>query len=239
MEKKSNWKRNLCVFFGIIILLFLAVVIYGVIVDFSQEDILKKEIATLQQKDIDKDRYNTKIATKGDYALVEESIKSYLDEFAVAYQELMEMLKSDEKLNSLLTAENYENDGPEFIESREYLEYYKKTFNEKLDKLKKYVERDYIMKQITKKNLDSYYVDLYEDLMFGTITDEEWNQLSVDLKQAGNNIDDAITSMYKVYDMLEDTQGSWYVQDNNIVFEEQKDVDAYNALIQQIRNDRV
>lgn len=239
MEKKSKWKKNVFIFLGIIFIIFFALVIYGVIIDFSQEDMLKKEIATLQQKDIDKDRYNTAIATKGDYALVEESIKSYLDEFAVSYQELMEMLKNDEKLNSLLTTENYENDGPEFIESREYLEHYKRTFNEKLDKLKKYVQKDYIIQQVTKKNLDSYYVDLYEDLMFGTITDEEWNQLSIDLTHAGNSINDAITSMYKVYDMLEDTQGSWYIQDDNIFFEEQRDVDAYNDLIQQIRKDRV
>ena len=116
----SNKKKFFLVFLFILLDMFLLIG-YLVIRDATMLNDLKKEVRSLSKLDITKDRYNKSIKTSGDYAVVEKSIKTYLDDYAVLLQDVLSVVK-DPKLVKILSYDNYSKDGPEFTESLKYLE---------------------------------------------------------------------------------------------------------------------
>ena len=114
---------------AILIIIVIAIVVVGYFVfsDMMQEDKLKTELSELNElvnaENIDMDAVNSRldrIVTNGDYAIVEEAFKSYLRENFDNSIQIAEIL-NDEKLTTLLTVENYESDGKDFTESKEYI----------------------------------------------------------------------------------------------------------------------
>ncbi|MBQ9011921.1 MAG: hypothetical protein IJ093_04660 [Bacilli bacterium] len=148
-------KHKILVVIGIVVAI-IAVIVglvgYFLVKDVKEEQVLRKEISSLNKLDITKDRYNTDIVTTGDYAVVESTIKDYLDDYATNLQGVLDIL-NDEKLSNVLSADNYKNDGPEFGQTKEYLENTKKDFNEKLTKLTNMTDKNTIIDAINLKNL--------------------------------------------------------------------------------------
>ena len=129
-----NSKKKFFLVFLFILLDMFLLIGFLVIRDATMLNDLKKEINTLSKLEITKDRYNTKIKTRGNYGVVEKSIKKYLDDYAVSLQEVLNVL-DDKELTKVLSYDNYKNDGPEFAKSLEYLNKKKDTFNKKVDTL--------------------------------------------------------------------------------------------------------
>ena len=129
-------KKKVLIAILIIIVIAIAVVGYFVFSDMIQEDKLKTELSELQQlvntENIDMDAINSRLdrtVTTGDYAVVENAFKSYLrDNFDNSIQ-IAEIL-NDEKITTLLTVENYESDGKDFTESKEYITNTRETLEE-------------------------------------------------------------------------------------------------------------
>jgi len=136
-----------------------------VIRDATYLNDLKKEVNELSKLDITKDRYNREIKSSGDYAIVEKTIKDYLDDYAVNLQDVLQVIQ-DPKLTKILSYENYSTDGAlEFKESLEYISTTKESFNKKIDELSSKLEEDSISNYINDKTNDPYYVNLYLELM--------------------------------------------------------------------------
>ena len=119
-------KKFLIAILVIIVIAFL-VVGYFVISDMMQEDKLKTELAEINElsnaETIDMDAINerlNRIVTTGDYAIVEDAFKTYLRENFDNSLQIAEIL-NDEKITTLLTAENYKEDGKDFTESKNYI----------------------------------------------------------------------------------------------------------------------
>ena len=104
----SNKRKFFLIFIFIILDVFLLIG-FLVIRDKTLENTLKNEIDSLKELDITKDRYNSKIKTKGNYAVIEKAIKTYLDDYAVNLQSVLSIL-NDKELTNLLLAENYSDD---------------------------------------------------------------------------------------------------------------------------------
>ena len=99
-----------------------------VIRDATLLNTLKKEEKELLDLDITRSRYQRNIQSRGSYAMVEETIKNYLDDYAVLLQDTLSVM-DDEFLTKILSYDNYCNDGPDFNESFVYLDGKKKYFN--------------------------------------------------------------------------------------------------------------
>ena len=145
-------KKKLFLAIGFIILDIILVVTFISFHDATMLNNLKKEVNALSKLDVTKDRYNRKIVTSGDYAVVEKAIKSYLDDYAVLLQDTFTVV-NDERLKNILTYDNYSNDGPDFVKSLEYLNDGKKKFNESVDLLLLDLEEDTQLSEETKKLL--------------------------------------------------------------------------------------
>ena len=190
--------------FCFIIIDAILVVGFLVIRDATSLSKLDNEMSIIYKKDITKDRYNTKLKSNGGYAVVEKTIKDYLDYYAVNIQKLSQML-DDPKLAEMLSYDNYSKDGPNFNESLKYLEDNKKSFNKIVDELLENMNEDNINKRILDKNDDSYYISLYKDIMFSDEMSDELdniNDLLNNVKTDANDIYDTcitVLNYLKVY----------------------------------------
>ncbi len=226
-------KKFLIAILVIIVIAFL-VVGYFVISDMIQEDKLKTELAEINElsnaETIDMDAINERldrIITTGDYAIVEGAFKTYLRENFDNSLQIAEIL-NDEKITTLLTAENYQEDGKDFTESKNYIT----TTREQLENCKtKYTEfltEEKAMSYINDKGLDSYYTDLYKQEFVGDI-ETAGNDDTVE-----NSIDEIISILNtseKVLNLLSENQDSWEMNGESILFNNENISNQYDELI--------
>lgn len=221
-------------YWWVIVLLGLLVVagglIYFVTTDFEEEIQLLEEMEEVYalMDEHNTDELNQKLDTiisTGDYAVVEKAAKNYTRDLYNVVTNISNELAND-RIMSLTTYENFQNDGPEFIESKAYiietkekLENYKTAYQELYteEKADSYLET----------NLDSYYIDFYHQI----IGDEEEDTTTV------NNIDEIIeilTNSEAVIDFLIENKNSWTLENNMISFTNDELSNQYSELILKI-----
>ncbi len=231
--KKRKVKRNVIIGIVFIFVVILSLFGYFLYTDLKQEDILREEIKTLASKEITKDRYNSSVKTRGDYAVVEKAIKDYLDEYAVTCQSVLKIM-DDKTLINMLSAENYKNDGPDFNTSKKYLSDTKTKLNEELDRLTTMTSSEEIMKNIEEKHLDKYYNDLYKELMLNGIAEKDFENAKGYLETASERVNNLLNTEEEVINLLVANKGKWKIQNDKIVFDEVNTLNAYNELIKKV-----
>ena len=166
-------KKKIIIAVVVIVALIIGVLGYMVIFDMGQEDKLKTELSEINDlanaETIDMDEINKRLdrtVTTGDYAKVEEAFKSYLRDSFNNSIEIADLI-NDERITTLLTAENYKTDGKDFTESKNYILTTKQKLEECKEKYSEYMTKEKAMSYIEDKGLDSYYVDLYEQEYVG------------------------------------------------------------------------
>ena len=227
-------KKKILITILVIIVIAIVGVGYFVFTDMQQEDKLKTELAELDElvnaENIDVDAINDRldrIVTKGDYAVVEEAFKSYLrDNFENSIQ--ITNILNDEKLTDLLTVENYQSDGKDFVESKNYITTTRATLEDCKAKYTEALTEDKAMSYINDKGLDSYYTDLYKEEFVGDME----NAKSDD--EVENSIDDIISILNtseEVLNLLSQNQDSWEIDGENIVFNSDSLSNQYDELV--------
>ena len=233
IKKGEKMKKKVLVAVLIIIVIAIGVIGYFVISDMGQEDKLKTELTEINDlanaDSIDIDAINERLdqtITTGDYAVVEKAFKSYLrDSFDNSIQ-IADIL-SDDKITTLLTAENYREDGKDFTESKNYITTTRTTLEECKQKYTEYLTKDKAMSYINDKGLDSYYVDLYEEEFVGDM--DSTNDTTVE-----DSIDEVISLLNtseEVLNLLSENQDSWTLDGDNIVFSDESIGSQYDTLI--------
>lgn len=217
-------RRKFVLIFCFILLDMFLLIGFLVIRDATFLNTLRKEVNELSKLDITKDRYNTKIKSKGNYAIVEKAIKEYLDDYAVNLQEVSSVIQ-DPELTKILSYENYSTDGPEFKKSLSYLEKTKKDFNEKIDRLLENTEEEKISNYINQKISEPYYIDLYKELMLADDMVSEFNETRSLLEKTKVRVNNAIDVSAEVLNFLVTQKAAWSVEDGEIKF---LTVDLYN-----------
>ncbi len=230
-------KKKILIVLGVILLLFICLIAYYVVVDLNQEKKLKKELDEIyemtNQENIDVDKIYErldKIVTKDDYAKVEEAFKQYLKDNFDNSLKIAEIL-SDERLVTILTANNYLEDGKEFIETKKYIETTRNELENCKQKYNEFFTEEKAMSYIENKNLDSYYVDLYKDEFVGDIESEN------DDKTVENSINDIIELLdisEEVINLLANNPDSWEINGEYIEFNNNSLSEQYDELINKL-----
>ena len=230
-------KKKILIIVGIIILIVIGVIAYFVITDLQQEDKLTAELQEISNlvnsQNIDIDQINERLdrtVTRGDYAVVEQSFKQYLkDNFDVSMK-IADIL-NDEKLTTILTADNYKQDGKDFVETKNYISTTRDQLETYKTEYKDFFTEDKVMSYINDKNLDSYYTDLYKQELVGDI--ESDNETEV-VESAVNDVIGILDIYEEVINFLVDNQNSWNVQDDIIEFTSESLQNQYNSLIDKL-----
>ena len=158
---------------GVIIAIILVAAIgIGILVvkDFKQEDILRQEMLEFENltraENIDLDQIDQRIRelkTTGDYGVLEKAMKDYLADVVNVSVDIANIL-NDERIVNALTPENYQEDGPDFVQTKQFLEEAKTNLEQYKSEVLQLLTNEGAMSYIENKNLDDYYVDLYKEI---------------------------------------------------------------------------
>ena len=227
-------KKKILIVILIIIVIALIGVGYFVYTDLKQEEKLKTELTELSElsnaQDIDINEINNRldrIVTKGDYAAVEEAFKTYLRENFDNSIQIANIL-NDEKITTLLTVENYKEDGKDFTNSKEYITTTKATLEDCKNKYTEFLTEEKAMSYINEKGLDNYYTDLYKNEFIGDMSSAAQDTTVQD------SIDEVITILNtseEVLNLLSENQNSWEIDGENISFNNESLSNEYDSLI--------
>lgn len=227
-------KKKILITILVIIVILLAVGGYFLISDFVQEGKLKTEILEINElsntEPINIEAINERLErtlTKGDYKVVEQAFKQYLKDSFDNSLQIAEIL-NDEKITTLLTAENYKEDGKDFTESKEYIATTKAKLEDCKAKYTEFLTEEKAMSYIQDKGLDSYYIDFYKQEFVGDMNAEE-NDGVVE-----NSIDEIIALLdtsNKVLDLLSKNQNGWKMDGDTIVFNSESLSNEYDNLV--------
>ena len=227
-------KKIIFIVIGIIILALIGIFGYMVVQDLRQESNLVSEInetsEMFNQSMLDYDAIEQKLSTNvttGDYLVVEKAVKEYLSDATNSMKELQTVLE-DERITTLLTVQNYSEDGPDFVNTKEYIQDTRSTLERIKEEMISYMDNEKINEYIKDKGLDQYYIDLYNELIGDTKTAQ------ADIEEIEKSLDDIIEMLNNsetVIDFLIENKGQWEVQKENIVFSTDELVNQYNQYI--------
>ena len=229
-------KKKIIIAVVVIVALIIGVLGYMVISDMGQEEKLKTELSEINDlanaENIDMDEINKRLdrtVTTGDYAKVEDAFKSYLrDNFDNSIE--IANLINDERITTLLTADNYKTDGKEFTESKSFIFTTKQKLEECKEKYSEYMTKEKAMSYIENKGLDSYYVDLYEQEYVGDMESAKDTTVEDSIDEIISLLDTSET----VLNLLSNNQDTWNVEGDNIVFSNDSIRNQYDELINSI-----
>lgn len=236
-RRMKKMKKKILIVLAIIIVIAFVAIGYMVISDWRQEEKLNTELEELssltnaEEIDIEQieERLNRTVTT-GDYEVVERAFKQYLSDNFDNMIQIADIL-NDERMITLLTAENYEKDGPEFTETKKYLTETKQKLEELKNTYVEFYTEEKVMSYINDKGLDEYYVDYYKNEIVGDIASVE------EINIVESSIDEVVAILEKteeVIDLLIENNGAWQVENGNIVFESDSLSNQYNELIAQL-----
>ena len=223
----------------LIVLLVLVILVIAVGIIFGGRIInkakLDKELENLSEKNIETDDFSDlSTVTSGDFGVVEQTVKQYYQEYSDLRKKFMEKV-NDERIQKMLTVENYREDGPEFTESKEYINNSKEEFNQIADNLLELLSKENIEARIDSQNIDEYYKNLYKGYFIDNENLSETFQTSyqdtVDAKALMNNLYD---NEIKILDFLTENQENWEILNNKLTFDSATLSVEYNTLKTQL-----
>lgn len=230
-------KKIIFIVIGIIILVLLGIFGYMVVDEMNQTNKLIVEVDEISQMfnqtSIDYDAIEQKLTTnvsKGDYLVVEKAVKQYLSDGLTSMKELQEIV-DDDRITTLLTIQNYSEDGPDFVNTKEYIQNTRTTLENLKNQFISYTTQEKMDEYISDKGLDEYYIELYNELMGGD------KIMQSDIEELESSLDSIINMLNNteiVIDFLIENKDSWQVQGENIMFFSNELVNEYNELTSNI-----
>ena len=224
----------------VIAIVLVAVVGIGVLVvnDFRQEDILRQEMLEFENltraENIDLDQIDQRIRelkTTGDYGVLEKAMKDYLADVVNASVSIANVL-NDERIINALTPENYVEDGPDFVQTKQFLEEAKGEIEQYKEEVLTLLTNEGAMTYIEDKNLDQYYIDLYKEIALSEDTAIEEN--NAELENSLDEVMRILDAETQIINFLSENKDGWEMQGENIVFSSEELQNQYNEYISQI-----
>ncbi len=226
--------KNKKVLIGIIIVVVIVVIalvggfFYNQQNKINQEKILNEESEKLSKLDLTKDEIDMNIKTKGKYAIVEKTMKDYMNDTKNVMTELIDLFNNSE-LDKALSSENLTSDAPEFVQTKEKLASLKTKLSEYSEKCDKLLTPENIENAINDKGVGKYYKELYVNLMMDDETKENLENERTELKKSIEEVNKAVEGLENIIDFLIENKDEWTVVDGKIQF---KNITKYKEYYQ-------
>ncbi len=223
----------------VLVLLIAGGIGYFFINDVAQKAKIVEEFKQIEEltnsEDFTMEQLNEKtknIVSSGKYAAVEKAAKNYAsDVFGTAFE--IKAILQDEKMAQLLTASNYEADGPEFVETKKYISETKQQLEEGKAKMLSFLEEEKINSYIEAETQDAYAIDLYKQLLA-----EDLEMSEEEKKELETSIDKVISMLNteeEVINFLIENKGKWQVEGEQVLFDSNTLVIEYNSFLTKLR----
>ena len=224
--------RGFKIIISVIVLSIIAVLITYTVSKANknkQLKIINEEIASLSNLNLETYEINMKIKTKGSFAIVEETIKVYLKNIQKEYKEIIEICNNNQ-IEQLLTIENIQADGPEFMKTREILQQFKENFYTRINNYNKLMSEHNIKQEIEDKNISHYYKKLYISLMLDSETGKKLTKILEQMNNSSNQINTMVEHLEKMLDFLTENKEYWSVNEGILQFNNDTVLSKYDEL---------
>ncbi len=227
--------KKALIIIGVIIALIVITLAIFIIKDFNQEEKLRQELNEIDSlinfDEFDYDAINERLEktiSSGDYLVIEKAAKKYLKDTIDITLNIVNII-NDEKLVNILTINNYQEDGPNFINTKLYIKNAKEQLKSNKAKILKQMDNETVLSYIENKNLDSYYIDFYKSLSFSSET--EMNKNKQEMEESINSIIDMLNVYDEVINFLIENKNDWTIEGEYIVFSNEQLNNQYNDLL--------
>jgi len=211
-----------------------------VALDFNKEAKLRdeiKKISTIFTTEESKNKLteilDRRVISKGQYALVEDSIKLYYKDL---YNNLsnLNFLLDDDNFTDYLSSRNLSNDGPNFIKSRDNLANTRVQIDENYKLFTNLLDDDPTRSSYLEgKNIDIYYRNFYLELTTLVVNADFRSTLKSDYDQVISKI-----SIYnEIFDFLFSNKGHWAISNDKIAFDDTVLYDEYIHITEKLNGE--
>lgn len=228
-------KKKILIAVAVIAILVIGVIAFFVISDLQQEAKFNDEMLALEEimntDELDFDAIYAKtdvIVTKGDYGVVEEAIKNYIKDTSSIAEKIIDTMNSEE-FGTILTIENFEEDGKEFTESKEFITTTRETLEQCKEEYEQQFSEEKMMSYINDKGLDEYYVELYKNEI-ATVSEED-NQT---VQESIDQVIDLLDKVEDAIDYLIENEDDWNIINGSLMFLDQDKLDEYQEILSKI-----
>lgn len=232
-KKKNKTLKMILLIIGIILIIGVSAIAYLVVGDLKQEDLLKKEIVNVSNKDLLTDDYSIEVKTTGDYAYIEEAVKKFYKELSDSIKTMNQYL-NDEKLINILSAENIQADGPTFQNSYQILEETRKNSTDAIQTIANLCDEQTIKNLIDKDKVDDYSYDLYLQLMYTEDDLKTFAETKQEMEDLSTNLNLFLDKVTEMLNMLERNSSSWEIENGQLYFNSDALVTEYNNLYNEL-----
>lgn len=227
--------KKILIAIGVVVALIVLLLTIIIIKDLNQEEKLRQELNEIDSlinfDEFDYDKVNERLGktiSSGDYLVVEKAAKKYLKDtidITLNYVDLV----TDEQFSNVLTLENYQEDGPDFINTKLYIKNTKEQIEDNKNKILNQFNNETVLSYIENKNLDSYYIDFYKNLAFSS--EAEITKNKQEIEQNINVIIDTLNVYDEVIDFLIENKNEWKIDGEYIIFSTDELSNQYNELL--------
>lgn len=246
VKSKTKMKKKTKVIIGIIVAI-VAVILIGISILFAyhkkQLEILNEEgkkILSIQVTDLsgninENANIDMDIKTTGGYAVVEETLKNYINEVITLSKQADEIYE-EENIENILSIENIKEDGPDFTKTKENVNTMKQNAEDYLNKFIELLDEQKILARIDDKPVNQYYKQIYIALATDNKTSSEFKEVKTQMEETKENLNNAFNKITEVVQFLSDNKDSWAVQGNRIMFNNQQKLNEFNQKVNELSN---
>lgn len=227
--------KKVLIIIGIIVAIVVVLITTLIIKDLNQEEKLRQELNEIDSlinfDEFDYDKVNERLGktiSSGDYLVVEKAAKKYLKDTIDTTLNYVNIV-TDEKFSNILTTENYQEDGPDFINTKLYIKDTKQQIENNKNAILKQFDNETVLSYVENKNLDSYYIDFYKSLAFSS--EAEITKNKQEIEDSINDVINTLNVYDEVIDFLIANKNDWTIDGEYIVFSNNELSDQYNELL--------
>lgn len=216
----------------IVLFVFSLIVAYFVVRDLNVEDQLETEIINYQLALTSGGEPNESIVSSGDYEIVEKQLKAYLKEVNGLYNNVNNAL-NNKQISNNLTISNYLNDGPGFVNTKNYFQEMKDSLDENYENYQSAFTDEKINEYIDNEDVSNYYKNYFKKL----INNEDLNiNMTNEVKTDIDKMKEILNKQEDVIDFLIANSSQWQIVNNTLIFYNSDLESTYNTYVEEIDN---
>lgn len=245
-EKSSKKGKKIGIIIAVIVLVLIALAVgVGLFINYhkTQIDLLNEESLKILNLEIAKEdgtlnenvSIDMDIKTSGGYAVVEKTLKDYLNEVIELAKDATTVYNTEE-IDQILNIENIKNDGPDFVETKAKIAKMKSDSKQYIEKFISLCDENRLLSAIDDKDVSDYYKEVYRKVAADENTKSELEKSINEIKQVESTVDKAYGLMEKLVNFLSDNKASWQISNDQIVFKSQSALDEFNKILAEAEN---
>ena len=174
------------------------------------------------------------IKTKGSYAIVEKTLKDYMNETIEVVKESSDVEKAISDLSGISSIEQISYDAPDFTETKQKISDARQKTLEYFNKLKEKSNKDNLLNAIDDKNVGDYYKELYKRLAIDEESSQNLDSALSELESQEEIIEGVLDYFSNIINFLSDNKDAWVIEDGQVLFYNQAKLNEYNTIVMQM-----